>query len=320
MLCCSSEGNMEEKRKIIHQILGSSRRSRDEHLFTCPFCNHHKKKMSVNFAKGYWKCWICDTRGKNIYRLVRKFGTYQQRQKWLELEGRLDLNEFENIFAEMNDVKEEQVIELPKEFISLCNKRLPRSSKRVLNYLELRGITREQILKWKIGYCDDGRFGGRVIIPSFNNDGNINYFIARSYVGHQRKYLNPAAEKDIIFNQLSIDWDSPVTLVEGVFDAIVAGENAIPILGSTLRENTKLFQAIAINDTPVYLALDEDARKKTGQIVKNMLQYDIELLEIDTSGCEDVGSMSHDVFLERKNQAQPVDYDNFFLYNALKNI
>ena len=311
---------MEEKRKIIHQILGSSRRSRDEHLFTCPFCNHHKKKMSVNFAKGYWKCWICDSRGKNIYRLVRKFGTYQQRQKWLELEGRLDLNEFESIFAEMNDVEEEQVIELPKEFISLCNKHPPRSSKRVLNYLQLRGITREQILKWKIGYCDDGRFGGRVIIPSFNNDGNINYFIARSYVGHQRKYLNPTAEKDIIFNQLSVDWDSPVILVEGVFDAIVAGENAIPILGSTLRENTKLFQAIAINDTPVYLALDEDAKKKTGQIVKNMLQYDIELLEIDTSGCEDVGSMSHDVFLERKNQAQPVDYDNFFLYNALKNI
>ena len=303
MLCCSLEDNMEEKRKIIHQILGSSRRSRDEHLFTCPFCNHHKKKMSVNFAKGYWKCWICDARGKNIYRLVRKFGTYQQRQKWLELEGRLDLNEFENIFAEMNDVEEEQVIELPKEFISLCNKHLPRSSKRVLNYLQLRGITREQILKWKIGYCDDGRFGGRVIIPSFNNDGNINYFIARSYVGHQRKYLNPTAEKDIIFNQLSVDWDSPVTLVEGVFDAIVAGENAIPILGSTL-----------------YLALDEDAKKKTGQIVKSMLQYDIELLEIDTSGCEDVGSMSHDVFLERKNQAQPVDYDNFFLYNALKNI
>ena len=311
---------MEEKRKIIHQILGSSRRSRDEHLFTCPFCNHHKKKLSVNFAKGFWKCWICDSRGKSIYRLVRKFGTYQQRQKWLELEGRLDLNEFENIFAEMNDVEEEQVIELPKEFISLCNKRLPRSSKRVLNYLQLRGITREQILKWKIGYCDDGRFGGRVIIPSFNNDGNINYFIARSYVGHQRKYLNPTAEKDIIFNQLSVDWDSPVTLVEGVFDAIVAGENAIPILGSTLRENTKLFQAIAINDTPVYLALDEDAKKKTGQIVKSMLQYDIEVLEIDTSGCEDVGSMSHDVFLERKNQAQPVDYDNFFLYNALKNI
>jgi len=320
MLCCSLEDSMEEKRKIIHQILGSSRRSRDEHLFSCPFCNHRKKKMSLNFAKGYWKCWICDARGKSIYRLVRKFGTYQQRQKWLELEGRLDLDEFENIFAEMNDVIEEETIELPKEFISLCNKHLPRSSKRVLNYLHLRGITREQILKWKIGYCDDGRFGGRVIIPSFNNDGNVNYFIARSYVGHQRKYLNPTAEKDIIFNQLSIDWDSPVILVEGVFDAIVAGENAIPILGSTLRENTKLFQAIAINDTPVYLALDEDAKKKTGQIVKNMLKYDIELLQIDTSGCEDVGSMTSDVFNDRMSRADSIDYDNFFIYNALRNI
>ncbi len=51
-----------------------------------------------------------------------------------------------------------------------------------------------------------------------------------------------------------------------------------------------------------------------------MLQYDIELLEIDTSGCEDVGSMSHDVFIERKNQAKSVDYDNFFLINALRNL
>ena len=121
-------------------------------------------------------------------------------------------------------------------------------------------------MKWKIGYCDDGRFGGRVIIPSFNNDGNINYFIARSY-GSSEKIPHPAAEKDIIFNQLSIDWDSPVTLVEGVFDAIVAGENAIPILGSTLREH-QIISSTAINDTPVYLALDEDARKKTDKSLK----------------------------------------------------
>ena len=311
---------MEEKIKIIHQIFGSSRRSRDEHLFSCPFCNHHKKKLSINFGKGYWKCWVCDVRGKNVYRLVRKFGTYQQRQKWLELEGRLDLNEFENIFAEMNNLKEEQVIDLPDGFISLCNKRLPRSSQRPLEYLRQRGITKKQIIKWKIGYCESGRFGGRIIIPSFNNDGNVNYFIARSYVGHQRKYLNPRAEKDIIFNQISIDWDSPVTLVEGVFDAIVAGENAIPILGSTLRDTTKLFQAIAINDTPVFLALDEDAKKKTGQIIKNMLKYDIELLKIDTSGCEDVGSMTSDIFNERKSNAKSIDYDNFFLYDALRAI
>ncbi len=309
---------MEEKLRITHQILGSSRKSRDEYLFTCPFCNHHKKKLSINFGKGYWKCWVCDTRGKNIYRIIRKFGTYQQRQKWLELEGRLDLNEFENIFSEMKNEKDEQIINLPDEFISLCNKRLPRSSRRPLLYLKARGITKSEILKWKIGYCDSGRYSGRIIIPSFNSGGDVNYFVARSFVGHKQKYLNPPAEKDVIFNQLSVDWDSPVILVEGVFDAIVAGENAIPILGSTIRDTTKLFQAIAINDTPVYLALDADAKKKTRQIIKNMLEYDIELFQIDTSGCEDVGSMSSQNFLERKQRAEVVDYDNFFLYNALR--
>ena len=311
---------MEEKLRITHQILGSSRKSRDEYLFTCPFCNHHKKKLSINFGKGYWKCWVCDTRGKNIYRIIRKFGTYQQRQKWLELEGRLDLNEFENIFSEMKNEKDEQIINLPDEFISLCNKRLPRSSRRPLLYLKARGITKSEILKWKIGYCDSGRYSGRIIIPSFNSGGDVNYFVARSFVGHKQKYLNPPAEKDVIFNQLSVDWDSPVILVEGVFDAIVAGENAIPILGSTLRETTKLFQAIAINDTPVYLALDADATKKSGQIIKNMLKYDIELYQVDTHGCEDVGSMSKDNFIQRMNNADVVDYDEFFLYNELRRV
>ena len=311
---------MEEKLRIVHQILGSSRKVRDEFLFKCPYCGHHKHKLSVNFAKGYFKCWVCDVRGKNIYRLVRKYGSYNQRQKWLELEGRLDLNEFENIFAEMNDVVEEQVIDLPNEFISLCNKHLPRSSKKPLEYLYERGLTKKDIMYWKIGYCSEGRYAGRVIIPSFNSAGNVNYFISRSYVGHTRKYLNPPAAKDVIFNELYVDWDEPVVLVEGIFDAIVAGYNAIPVLGSTLRETSKLFQAIAINDTPVYIALDADARKKSRQIVESMLKYDIELYQIDTAGCEDVGSMSKNTFSERYNVAQSVDYDTFFLLDEIRRV
>ena len=82
---------MVEKKKIITDILGYYNRKGEEHLYHCPFCDHHKKKLSVNFQKGYFKCWVCDTRGKNLYRIVRKFGTYDQRQKWLELDGRLDV-------------------------------------------------------------------------------------------------------------------------------------------------------------------------------------------------------------------------------------
>ena len=311
---------MNEKIKIINNILGSARRVKDEHLYHCPFCKHHKKKMSVNFAKNYFKCWVCDARGKNIYRIVRRFGTYDQRQKWLQLDGRLDLSEFDKFFAEINEKEIKQTISLPDEFVSLCNKNLPMSSAKALDYLRSRGITKKEILDWKIGYATGGKYGGRIIIPSFNWDGNSNYFIARSFVGHQRRYLNPPVGRDVVFNELFIDWEEDINIVEGVFDAIVAGPNSIPILGSTLRENSRLFQQIVMNDTPVYLALDKDAETKRNWIIKSFLRYDIELYVVDTSGCEDIGSMSQEEFALRKSQARPADLDEILIFDKLRAI
>ena len=311
---------MSEKRKIINDILGSSYKSKDEHLYSCPFCNHHKKKLSINFSKNYWKCWVCDARGKNIYRIVRRFGTYDQRQKYLLLDGRLDLTEFDNFFAEINDEEIKQTISLPDEFVSLCNKRLPSSSRKALKYLNSRGITQKDIRNWKIGYSTGGKYGGRIIIPSYNWEGDANYFIARSFLGDWRRYLNPPVGRDIVFNELYVDWDEEVVLVEGVFDAIIAGSNAIPILGSTLRENSRLFQQIVLNDTPVYLALDKDAESKRNWIIKSFLRYDIELYIIDTSDYDDVGSMTREQFLERKEKAILADLDEIMIFDKLRAI
>ena len=311
---------MEEKLRIIRDILGGYRQSSSEFLFACPFCGHHKKKMSVNFGINCFKCWVCDSRGKNLYRLVRKFGNYQQKQKWLELDGRLDLSEFDQMFMEMNDEEIEQVTELPPHFVSLCNKHLPISSQRPLEYLYDRGITKKEILIWKIGFCTEGRYSGRIIVPSFNNAGNLNYFIARSYVGHRMKYLNPSISKNVIFNELFVDWNEPVILVEGLFDAITAGQNAIPILGSTLREESKLFQAIVLNDSPVYLALDEDAQKKSDFMIKTLFRYDVDIKVIDTTNVEDVGSMSKEQFNKRFASAHEPDLDDINFLNQLAKI
>ena len=38
-----------EKIKIVNDILGYPEDKSSEHLYTCPYCNHHKKKFSVNF-------------------------------------------------------------------------------------------------------------------------------------------------------------------------------------------------------------------------------------------------------------------------------
>ena len=311
---------MEEKRKMLTDILGSYYQKGNEHLYHCPYCKHHKKKMSVNFANGFFKCWVCDVRGKNIYRIVRKFGNYKQRQRWLELDGRLDLADFDKIYKEVNEIEVEPTCDLPSEMISLCNKHLPRSSEKALDYLHSRGIDDYQIKLWKIGYCTKGRYSGRIIIPSFNSNGDPNFFIARSYVGHRMKYLNPRTTKDIIFNELMIDWDEPVVIVEGAFDAIVAGTQGIPILGSTLRPESRLFQALAINDTPVYIGLDQDAEKKASWMIKKMIEYDMEVYKIDTSAVEDVGSMTPRQFENAKDRAQPIDPDYFFFDKLLNAI
>jgi|TARA_A100001515_G_scaffold123058_3_gene106750 DNA primase len=252
--------------------------------------------------------------------MVRRFGTYDQRQKWLQLDGRLDLSEFDKFFSEINDEVVEQTVSIPDEFVSLCNKKLPMSSIKAIEYLKSRGLSKEDILKWKIGYCTGGKYGGRIIIPSFNWDGSANYFIARSFVNNNRRYLNPPVGRDIVFNELYVDWDEDVVLVEGVFDAITVGSNAIPILGSTLRENSRLFQQIVLNDTPVYLALDHDAEKKRNWIIKSFLRYDIELYIIDTSGYEDIGSMSREEFLIRKEAARVADLDEIMIFDKLRAI
>ena len=165
-------------------------------------------------------------------------------------------------------------------------------------------------------YCKLSPYTNRIIIPSFDEDGDCSYFIARSYSGDSYKYKNPRASKDIVFNELYIDWNKDLVLVEGVFDALVAG-NAVPILGSTLRAESKLLRKIVWNDTPIYVALDPDAAAKERRIIEMLLRYDIELYKIDVSGYEDVGSMPRDIFQERKNNAVFIDRDNYLLLDLL---
>jgi transcription elongation factor Elf1 len=308
--------NKPEAKRILNEVLGYFKESGQELLFKCPSCNHHKRKLSVNLDKNAFKCWICDYRGRNLRRLVRRYGSYVQLSKWDKITNRFDLANFADLFMDQSDREEEIKVELPQEFRTLTSKDRPLISNPAFRYLRERGLSKDDILKWKIGYCYEGQYRNRIIIPSFNDVGDTNYFIARSYSGDSYKYKNPRASKNIVFNELFIDWDQDLVIVEGVFDAIVAG-NAVPILGSTLRADSRLIQKIVYNDTPVYIALDPDAEAKERKIIQTLLKYDIELYKIDVSGYEDVGSMPKEIFERRKQQASFIDNDNYLLMNLL---
>lgn len=300
------------KIRVLKKVLGSSYHSGGETLFYCPKCRHHKKKLSVNLEKNKFKCWICDYRGNNIRRLIRRHGSFLDQQEWAKYDDTVEIASFEDVFSMEQEIEEEfeQVINLPEEFKTLCTRNLSLAAKPILRFLYDRGVTRADILKWKMGYCASGEYKGRVIVPSFNDEGEINYFIARTYENDWMKYKNPPASRDIVFNELYVDFEDDLVIVEGVFDAIVAG-NSVPILGSSLKESSKLLRKVVENDTPVYIALDPDVETKAMRLIKKMLTFDIEVYKIDIAPYADVGEMTKNEFEKRKKAAQLMTPDSF---------
>ncbi|MEK9767350.1 MAG: hypothetical protein VW683_00400 [Betaproteobacteria bacterium] len=249
----------------LENALGPAKRSSSgEHLFLCPFCYHHKPKLSINLGSkiGYWKCWVCGEGGKKLSSLLYKIGLPFDERKTI-------LNDLgESAHLDKSEEDSETPLRLPAEYRPFWN---PQSHQHTfeythaLNFLIKRGLTREDILKHQIGYCFSGKYGSRIIIPSFGFDNNLNYFVSRTYFGHTMKYLNPPTSKNnIIFEQM-IDWQQPIVLVEGVFDAITLRRNAVPLLGKILY--TKLKQRLLRQKPPmVYVMLDNDAKKEAMQI------------------------------------------------------
>jgi len=304
-----------EKLKIVKNVLGRSYKSGAEYLFYCPYCNHNKMKMSVNVSNNVWKCWICDRSGRNIGTLIRKFGTIDDKLAWSKFENRVETTEFDTLFAE----KEEEIapkVDLPKEFQSLTGTNRSSGALSAKLYLRNRGIGKPDILKWKIGYASSGEYEGRIMVPSFAPDGSLSYFVARSYGTAWPRYKNPHTSRNIVFNDLYLEWDKDIILVEGVFDAIKAG-NAIPLLGSTLRKKSKLFQKIAATKKEIYLALDPDAKKKTDRITSLFNRFGVDVYQIDVSGYEDVGEMTKAEFKKRKREASILETDDYLLEKVL---
>ena len=302
-----------QKLELLQDILGKFYNSGNEYLFQCPnpTCNQNKKKLSINLDKNVFKCWVCDLKGSNVKRIVRRYGSFLQKQQWNTISGEVDIStSCLDLFCEDNSIEVPTTIKLPKEFISLANKDLPLSSLKARRYLSSRNISKEDILKWKLGYCKSGEYENRIVVPSFNKDGDVNYFVARTYVDDWHSYSNPQISKDLVFNELYVDWLNDLVLVEGVFDAFKA-DNAIPLLGSSLREDSKLFQEILKHDTPIYLGLDPDAEKKSFALIKSFLLYDVEMYKIDVTGFKDVGEMTKEEFRNRKKSAVRVDSETY---------
>ncbi len=256
-------------KQLLESILGRSKSARggDEAVFTCPSCNHHKKKLTFNLSSQKFQCWVCNYKGHRAFQLLKKanapgaaFGALKEIDQQYNFKSKViqkvDVNTFQ----------------LPKEVIPIMSSSAV-LSKHALHYLDQRGITQQDVVKYDLHYCEEGPLRNMVVIPSYDKDGFLNYYVGRSFDKNAYiKHKLASSTKDIIGFEMYINWDLPVILCEGAFDAMAIKRNAIPLFGKKLS-TTLMKKIIESKVEKIYLALDEDALKDAFNHAETFLSY-----------------------------------------------
>ena len=304
---------------LIESVLGKGTpTSKGNYAFKCPFCSHHKNKLEISLRttakkENFWHCWVCDTKGKYIRSLFKQV--------------KATLDKFKDLNLLIQPTNAEYIVPtetlvLPAEFISLSNihsdKITQIEAKHALQFLTKRNVTKDDIIKYNIGFCKEGSYSDRIIIPSYDAKGILNYFIARAYKDSDRKYKNPPiASKEIIGLELYINWDAPIILCEGMFDAITIKRNCIPLLGKVLHD--KLMEKIVKSSVDrIYIALDNDAKKDALKHAEKLMSYGKEVFMVELDG-KDANESGFESFLNTLEHTEPLTFQSL-LEKKLQNI
>lgn len=301
---------------LVEKVLGKGRRtSGNNYSFFSPFINHYKPKLEIdlslnNNGQNFWHCWVSNAKGRDIISLFKKLKIDKSYMDTL-----YKIVKRKNLYVNSDDSKKDESVKLPDEFIKLYEYPVIKDitvkmqMKQALNYLKARGITRTDILRYNIGYCPNGQYSGRIVVPSYDENFNLNFFVSRSIFEEDNlKYKNPKVSKDVIGFESFINWEEPITLVEGVFDAITARYNTIPLFGKIIQP--RLLEKILLRKPPkVIVALDNDAISDSIKISSLLLREGIDVSVVRMEQ-KDINEMGFKDFSSLKSVTPPTDsYD-----------
>lgn len=250
--------------------------------YNCPYCAEYINKDSdgkynccVNYEEGYFHCWKCNEAGK-ISKILKRYGGELVYKEYLSeiksIRASKDyqfISENKLVRSELGNIGEQ--LELPENFRTI--KEEDPDAQLALDYLRSRGITMDIIKQYQIGYVpwsDDYKMRCRIVVPSYDNYGVLNFYVTRDYTGKQKfKYINSKVDKkDIIFNEGLVNYSDNIYLVEGVFDAF-AIPNSIPLLGKVIDQGMPLYEELRTKARAnIVIVLDDDAIEDAKKVYK----------------------------------------------------
>jgi len=310
-----------EKIEFIERAFGKSEvYTKGNIQVKCPKCQEkaiktgiplRKRKLAINIFKGdIFHCWHCPYRG----RLVRALNEYCRPALLIEY-----LNRFadqKTMSAGVEDQPRKKELTLPMDFklLALNQNSKDIAVKKAIDYAKSRGMTERDFWYFKIGISDEWTWRNRILFPSFDKNGNFNYMVGRSWLKEPKyPYWDTSVDAtSIIFNEINIDWKKEIIITEGLLDLVKCTDNSVPLLGSDLKAYSALFGMIVKHKTPVLLAMDKDmVYKKMPNVASLFLKAGISLRVLNMGKYGDVGEMTKEEFLKRKEEAQI--WDSFSL-------
>jgi DNA primase len=295
---------------LLQQVLGPHKSfPNGENYFMCPFCHNAKKKFAVNEHSLKWHCWHCNARGSHVIWLLRQMNVPKSTiQQFKECLGDVNLSQYK-------PQEQKNILTLPSEYRPLWIPQKSFAYKSAIRYVKNRKLAVDDILRYRIGYCETGPYAGRIVIPSYDEHGRLNYFTARTFYDGGMKYKNPPASKNVVCFENMVDWSEPVILCEGMFDAIALRRNAIPLLGKTLSRAIE-HALLKNNTTDVIVFLDVDARHDALELEQHLRQYDINTKVVLTEH-KDASDMGFDVAWTEIQNASTTTFGNYIKQRLL---
>lgn len=271
----------------------------------CPKCaeaGKRKLKLAIMIDDGRFHCWVCGTKGGSISSLIRRY-----KRELAEDAEKLWPRKNRKIVESIPDAPTNVTLPAGFELLSRCRYSVEPLIRSVYKYVRHRGLSDDDMLRYRLGVTTHEKFAERVIIPSFDASGHLNYYTTRAI--HNRtfpRYVNADGRKQsIIYNEIDINWNEELTLVEGPFDVFKTVGNVTCLFGNSLDEKFLLFHKIVENETPVVLALDDKEDRQRVRIARLLYRYDIPVRILSVRGFKDVGEMTRKDFVERLKEAQP---------------
>lgn len=255
---------------LLEEVFGHPKNNTSNQIqFNCPNCaklNYgvpdDKYNLEVNISlnnNGKYnkvcKCWKCGLCGP-LFFIYKKYANKKQIAEFLK---------YENEPIILSQIKKYKIFGLPKEFISF--QKIDKNNvlhMEAYEYLKNRKVSDFLIKRDNLGFCLEGYYKNRIVIPSYGLDGKINFYITRTFQKIENKYqtykLPQADKKEIIFNEKHINWNSTVYIVEAYFEYTTIPVNTIVLLGKSLQDN--ILSKLVKYKPNVIIMLNPDAIEK----------------------------------------------------------